>query len=110
LEPVAAKYAFRVSDYYLGLINWSDPADPIRRLVIPQAGELTDGGQLDASNEQAVTVAKGTQHKYPHTVLLLCNEVCGAYCRYCFRKRLFMNGNDGTAPTSPKASLHRPKL
>ena len=28
------------------------------------------------------------------TVLLLCNEVCGAYCRYCFRKRLFMDDND----------------
>jgi len=26
--------------------------------------------------------------------LLLVNEVCGAYCRYCFRKRLFMNDND----------------
>jgi KamA family protein len=26
-------------------------------------------------------------------VLLLCNEVCGAYCRYCFRKRLFMDDN-----------------
>jgi len=36
------------------------------------------------------------QHKYPHTVLLLCNEVCGAYCRYCFRKRLFMDGNAET--------------
>jgi KamA family protein len=34
------------------------------------------------------------QHKYRHTVLLLCNEVCGAYCRYCFRKRLFMDEND----------------
>jgi KamA family protein len=41
-----------------------------------------------------VTVARGVQHKYPHTVLLLCNEVCGAYCRYCFRKRLFMDDND----------------
>jgi KamA family protein len=39
-------------------------------------------------------VARGVQHKYPHTVLLLCNEVCGAYCRYCFRKRLFMDEND----------------
>lgn len=27
-------------------------------------------------------------------MLLLCNEVCGAYCRYCFRKRLFMDEND----------------
>jgi KamA family protein len=34
------------------------------------------------------------QHKYTDTALLLCNEVCGAYCRYCFRKRLFMDGND----------------
>jgi lysine 2,3-aminomutase len=95
LEPVAEKYAFRVSDYYLGLIDWNDPDDPIRRLIIPQAGELSEEwGRLDASNEQAITVTKGVQHKYPHTVLLLCNEVCGGYCRYCFRKRLFMNGND----------------
>jgi KamA family protein len=48
---------------------------------------------LDASNEAANTKAKGVQHKYDSTVLLLCNEVCGAYCRYCFRKRLFMADN-----------------
>jgi KamA family protein len=94
LEKVAQKYAFRANDYYLGLIDWSDPNDPIRQLIIPRAEELADWGTLDPSNEQAVTVAAGVQHKYPHTVLLLCNEVCGAYCRYCFRKRLFMDGND----------------
>jgi len=96
LEPVARKYAFRVSEYYLKLIDWDNPEDPIRRLIIPQESELSEWGQLDASNEKAVTVAKGVQHKYPHTVLLLCNEVCGAYCRYCFRKRLFMSDNDET--------------
>jgi KamA family protein len=37
---------------------------------------------------------RGCQHKYTDTALLLVNEVCGAYCRYCFRKRLFMNDND----------------
>jgi KamA family protein len=94
LQSVAAQYAFRANDYYLGLIDWNDPADPIRRLVIPDATELQEWGDLDASNEKAVTRIPGLQHKYPHTVLLLCNEVCGAYCRYCFRKRLFMNGND----------------
>ena len=94
LEHAANRYAFRANDYYLGLIDWNDPHDPIRRLVIPSEEELEDWGQLDASNEAANTVARGVQHKYVDSVLLLCNEVCGAYCRYCFRKRLFMNGND----------------
>lgn len=96
LQKVADRYAYRANDYYLGLIDWDDPADPIRRLIVPDERELLDFGNLDASNEQAVTVARGVQHKYPHTVLLLVNEVCGAYCRYCFRKRLFIDGNDET--------------
>jgi KamA family protein len=94
LKRVAERYVFRANDYYLGLINWDDPNDPIKQLIIPREEELSDWGKLDASNEAAVTIARGVQHKYPHTVLLLCNEVCGAYCRYCFRKRLFMDEND----------------
>ncbi len=94
LRRVAKAYVFRANDYYLDLIDWNDPDDPIRQLIIPRAEELSDWGRIDASNEAAVTVAPGVQHKYPDTVLLLCNEVCGAYCRYCFRKRLFMDEND----------------
>ncbi len=94
LKRVSERYVFRANDYYLGLINWDDPNDPIKQLVIPREEELSDWGKLDASNEQSVTVARGVQHKYADTVLLLCNEVCGAYCRYCFRKRLFMDDND----------------
>lgn len=93
LRAVEEKYVFRANDYYLGLINWDDPQDPIRQLIIPRVDELNDWGKLDASNEASVTITQGVQHKYPHTVLLLCNEVCGAYCRYCFRKRLFMDEN-----------------
>lgn len=94
LEKVSQKYVFRANDYYLDLIDWNDPDDPIRQLIIPRIEELDDWGKLDASNEAAVTVEKGVQHKYRDTALLLCNEVCGAYCRYCFRKRLFMDEND----------------
>ena len=94
LKPITEKYVFRANDYYLNLINWEDPEDPIKQLIIPREEELNEWGQLDASNEASVTVAKGVQHKYTDTVLLLCNEVCGAYCRYCFRKRLFMDDND----------------
>ncbi|UCC45305.1 MAG: KamA family radical SAM protein [Candidatus Zixiibacteriota bacterium] len=94
LAKVVEKYKFRANDYYLGLIDWDDPEDPIRRIIIPDTGELIQWGDLDASDEDANYVAPGCQHKYPHTALLLCNEVCGAYCRFCFRKRLFMDEND----------------
>lgn len=94
LEPVAERYAFRLNDYYAELINWKDPRDPLRRLVVPALSELNDWGRLDASFESDYTPVRGCQHKYTDTALLLVNEVCGAYCRYCFRKRLFMNDND----------------
>ncbi len=94
LTEVAERYPFRANDYYLGLIDWDDPDDPIRRLVVPHERELTEWGRLDASNESAVTVRKGVQHKYATTVLLLVNEVCASFCRPCFRKRLFLNGSD----------------
>lgn len=90
LQPVADRFPFRATESYLSLIDWTDPEDPIRRLIVPQADELLGGGRLDPSDESAVTVAPGVQHKYPSTVLMLCGEACGGHCRYCFRKRLFM--------------------
>jgi lysine 2,3-aminomutase len=93
LLPVVNKYKFRANDYYLGLIDWDDPDDPIRRLVIPRTDELEEFGHLDASNEESNYAAPGCQHKYRDTALLLCNEVCGSYCRFCFRKRLFQDDN-----------------
>jgi len=98
LAEVGQRYAFRVNDYYLDLIDWNDPDDPIRRLVIPDPAELDDGhGRLDASNEAANTVVRGVQHKYRDTALVLTAATCAAYCRYCFRKRLFMRHNEETA-------------
>lgn len=99
LQPVADAFVFRASQHYLKLINWNDPEDPLRRLIIPHAGEMEEWGALDASNEASNTVAPGVQHKYADTVLLLCSEVCGGYCRYCFRKRLFMAENNEASRT-----------
>ncbi len=97
LREVVEKFAFRTNTYYNSLINWDDPEDPIRRLVIPSLEELEVWGKLDASNEKKYTVAHGTEHKYRDTALLLVTDVCGAYCRFCFRKRLFMDDNDEVA-------------
>jgi lysine 2,3-aminomutase len=94
LQPVAERFAFRTNEYYQSLIDWNDPDDPIRRIVMPDIQELDEFGEMDASDEHSYTVRKGLEHKYGDTALLLVNNVCGAYCRFCFRKRLFTDGND----------------
>lgn len=90
LKAVTEQFAFRVNDYYLSLIDWANPACPIRRLIIPHPDELEGWGRLDPSNEQAYTVLPGLEHKYHSTVLLLVSNVCEGICRYCFRKRVFI--------------------
>ncbi len=97
LKQVTDKFAFRTNDYYNSLIDWDDPEDPIRRIVIPTTEELDVWGKLDASNESKYMKVHGLEHKYPDTALLLVTDVCGIYCRFCFRKRLFMNDNDEVA-------------
>ncbi|HEY8394653.1 MAG TPA: KamA family radical SAM protein, partial [Thermaerobacter sp.] len=94
LRPVTTEFVFRVSEYYLSPIDWDDPDDPIRRIVIPSDVELAEYGSLDPSDEESNYVAPGCQHKYGPTALLLVSKVCGAYCRFCFRKRLFRNDVD----------------
>jgi lysine 2,3-aminomutase len=91
LKPVTEKFAFRSNDYYLSLINWNDPNDPIRTLIVPGYHELHEWGRLDPSDEKTYCVMPGLEHKYPSTALLLVSNVCDGICRYCFRKRLFIN-------------------
>ena len=97
LKNVTEKFAFRANEYYLSLIDWNDPEDPIRRIIIPNMGELDEWGMLDASNESAYTMVHGLQHKYGSTAVLLVTDTCGGYCRFCFRKRLFIDGFDEVA-------------
>ncbi|HSE18762.1 MAG TPA: KamA family radical SAM protein [Pyrinomonadaceae bacterium] len=96
LKPVSEKFTFRTNEYYQSLIDWNDPNDPIRRIVMPDVQELDEFGELDASDESSYTALRGLEHKYADTALLLVNNVCGAYCRFCFRKRLFTDGNNET--------------
>jgi len=91
LKQVTDEFAFRSNDYYLSLIDWNDPDDPIRKLIIPNLQELDEWGRLDPSDEKAYCIMPGLEHKYPSTALLLVSNVCDGICRYCFRKRVFIN-------------------
>lgn len=91
LQQVVDRFSFQASEHYLSLIDWNDPDDPIRRLIVPDIQELHNWGRLDASNEYDHTVLPGLQHKYNSTALLLVSNTCGGICRYCFRKRIFLD-------------------
>ncbi len=88
-QKVAEKYPFMANEYYLSLINWNDPDDPIRQIVIPNPKELQLWGRLDPSSEHKYTIMPGLEHKYNTTALLLVSNTCAGICRYCFRKRVF---------------------
>lgn len=94
LRKVTEQFAFRCNDYYFSLINWSDPDDPIRHIVIPHPRELEPWGRLDPSDEKAYTILPGLEHKYNSTALLLVSNQCAGLCRYCFRKRVFIEKTD----------------
>ncbi|MCD4775861.1 MAG: KamA family radical SAM protein [Candidatus Aegiribacteria sp.] len=90
IQRVTEIFPFRTTSHYLSLVDWEDPHDPLRRVVVPDEGELESGGSLDPSREKNYYALPGMQHKYPDTVLLLVSHMCAGYCRYCFRKRLFL--------------------
>lgn len=87
---VAARrsFPFLVPEGYAALIDWADPEDPLRRLLLPSADEASPDGELDTSGEALSTVVPGLQHKYEQTAVLLLTDACAGHCRYCFRRRL----------------------
>ncbi len=103
LGQVTSQFAFRGNEYYLSLIDWDDPDDPIRRLIIPDLQELDEWGRLDPSDEKSYCIMPGLEHKYNSTALLLVSNVCEGICRYCFRKRVFINPRSEYLQDTPAA-------
>ena len=79
-----------ITPYYLSLIDPADPADPLRKTMVPTGGELFlgPGESVDPLGEGHDTAVPGLVHRYPDRVLLLATGFCSAYCRYCTRSRL----------------------
>lgn len=73
---------------YADLVDWQNPDDPLRQLLLPSEWEQNQAGSLDTSGEELSTVVQGLQHKYDPTAVLIVTQACAGHCRYCFRRRL----------------------
>ena len=88
IKQIIQKHPMRITPYYMSLINWDDPNDPIRKMAIPSLDESNLQGSYDTSGEAENTKMSGLQYKYQETALILATNKCAMYCRHCFRKRL----------------------
>jgi lysine 2,3-aminomutase len=79
-----------VTPYYVSLIDPDDPNDPIRKQIIPTAGEIDafTGQMEDSLAEDRHSPVPGLVHRYPDRVLMLTTTQCASYCRYCTRARI----------------------
>lgn len=104
LRKVQEKHPFSITRYYASLIDWQNPNDPLRKMMVPSVQELNLEGTYDTSGEKQNTKLVGLQHKYKQTVLILATNFCATYCRFCFRKRLIGLKTDEVIKSFEKAA------
>jgi lysine 2,3-aminomutase len=86
VEP--AVLPLRIPRYYLDLIDWTDPNDPLRRQVLPGSDETTilSDDLVDPIGDDDHSPVPGIVHRYPDRVLFLLTATCAVHCRFCFRR------------------------
>lgn len=79
-----------ITPYYASVIRPDDPADPVRKTMVPTTAEFVQGpGEAaDPLAEDHQMPVPGLVHRYPDRVLFLVTTFCSTYCRYCTRARM----------------------
>lgn len=104
LGAVAARFPFRVTPSYAGLIRCQD--DPIWKQCIPDPQELVDDKQsADPLSEASLSPVPGLIHRYPDRVVILVSNRCPVYCRFCMRKRHVGAGDEPLNPVDLERAL-----
>jgi lysine 2,3-aminomutase len=86
----AARFPLAITPYYFSLLDLADPADPIRRMAVPDPKELCSSPNLahDPIGERERCPVPGVIRRYPDRALLLVSGRCAVYCRHCTRRHL----------------------
>jgi lysine 2,3-aminomutase len=84
----------KVTPYYLSLVDWKNPEDPILRQCIPSSKELEvqdyeiEDPIGDTNEELSQKSMNGLTHRYKERVVIYPTPFCATYCRHCFRRRI----------------------
>ena len=94
---VLHEFRMGITPYFLSLIDPDDPADPVRRQIVPRAQEAANlsAGSDDPLGEEQHSPVPGITHRYPDRCLMVISNSCANYCRYCTRKRIM--GDDAVS-------------
>ncbi len=95
IERHTGSLPLAITPYYASLLDEDDPAQALRRCVVPvqREYEMTEGENDDPLGEENDSPVPGIVHRYPDRVLFLVTDFCSTHCRYCTRSR--MVGNKG---------------
>jgi lysine 2,3-aminomutase len=92
LQALQSPGLFKIgtTPYFASLIDAHDPNCPIRRQVIPNIAEkqVSLDEMADSLGEETHSPVPGLIHRYPDRVLMLINNQCASYCRFCTRSRM----------------------
>jgi lysine 2,3-aminomutase len=88
VRQVLRDFRMGITPYSLSLIDARDPADPVRRQLVPEAEEHGQEGEEDPLAEELYSPVPGITHRYPDRCLMVVTNACAVYCRYCTRKRI----------------------
>ncbi|PZU86205.1 MAG: lysine-2,3-aminomutase-like protein [Shinella sp.] len=106
IRQVAERYAVALTPTVAGLIDRTDPTDPIAAQFVPTPAELVEaeGERDDPIGDHAYTPVEGIVHRYPDRVLLKAVHVCPVYCRFCFRREMVGPQGDGNLSSEKLAT------
>jgi lysine 2,3-aminomutase len=90
IEEAARRFPLAITPYYASLIRRLDAGDPVFRMAVPDAAELSDPAFLedDPLSEDRDMPVRGLVHRYRGRALIIATTACATYCRHCTRKRV----------------------
>ncbi|MFP4175805.1 MAG: KamA family radical SAM protein [Planctomycetota bacterium] len=95
IEAASERFTWAIPPYYAGLMDPSDPEDPIRRQAVPSREELQDDlGVPDPLEEGKHSPTDLIIRVYPDRIAFCVGNRCAMYCRHCLRKETMVGRSD----------------